>query len=92
MDISENVLVRIADFDRLKAKGARVRARVQWAEEGEMSSRYFCRLESKRGTEQWIAAIRDTNGKVVTDIDSICRSWLDFFSTLFSADELDLRV
>ena len=82
----------IADFDRLKAKGAWARARVQWAEEGEMSSRYFCRLEKKRGTEQWIAAIRGTDGKVATDIDGICRSWVDFFSTLFSGDELDLKV
>ena len=92
VDIYENVLARIADFDRLKAKGARVRARVQWAEEGEMSSRYFCRLEKKRGTEQWIAAIRGTDGKVATDIDGICRSWVDFFSTLFSADVLDLKI
>ena len=82
MDIYENVLARIADFDRLKTKGARVRARVQWDEKGEMSSRYFCRLEKKRGTELWIAAIRGTDGKVATDIDGICRSWVDFFSTL----------
>ena len=92
MDIYENVLVRIADFDRLKAKGAWVRARMQWAEEGEMSSRYFCRLEKKLGTEQWIAAIHGTDGKVATEIDGICRSWVDFFSTLFSADVLDLKV
>ena len=91
-DIDEKVLARIADFDHLKAKGARVRARVQWAEEGEMSSRYFCRLEKKRGTEQWIAAIRGIDGKVVTDIDGICQSWVDFFYTLFSAVELDLKV
>ena len=92
MDIYENVLARIANFDRLKAKGARVPAWVQWTEEGEMSSRYFCRLEKKRGTEQWIAAIHGTDGKVATDIDRICRSWVDCFSTLFSADVLDLKV
>ena len=57
-----------------------------------MSSRYFCRLEKKRGTEQWIAAIHGTDGKVATDIDGICRSWVDFFPTLFSADVLDLKV
>ena len=57
-----------------------------------MSSRYFCRLEKKRRTEQWIAAIRGNDGKVATDMDGICRSWVDFFSTLFSADELDLNV
>ena len=91
-DIYEKVLARIADFDCLKVKGARIRARVQWAEEGEMSSRYFYRLEKKRGTEQWIDAIRGTDGKVFTDIYGICRSWVDFFSTLLSSDELDIKV
>ncbi|XP_015768317.1 PREDICTED: uncharacterized protein DDB_G0288805-like [Acropora digitifera] len=57
-----------------------------------MSSRYFCRLEKKRGTELWIAAIRGTDGKIAADIDGICRSWVDFFSTLLSADVLDLKV
>ena len=65
---------------------------MQWAGVEEISSRYFCRLEKKRGTAQWIAAIRGTDGKAATDIDGICRSWVGFFSTLFLADELDLKV
>lgn len=31
-----------------KAKGAYIRSRVKWIEEGERSSPYFCRLERKR--------------------------------------------
>ena len=50
------------------------------------------RKEKWRGTEQRIAAIRGTDGKVATDIDGFCRFWVGFFSTLFSADELDLKV
>ena len=49
-------------------------------------------LRRSRGTEQWIAAIRGTDGNFATVIDGICRSLVDFFSTLFSADELDLKV
>ena len=92
MDTYENVLARIADFDRLKAEGARVRARVQWAEEGEMSSRYFLRLEKKHGADQWIAAMRGADGEIVSDIDGICQSWVTFFSSLFSAEEVDLKT
>ena len=92
IDIYENVLSRIADFDRLDAEGARVRARVRWAEEGEMSSRYFLRLERKHGAEQWISSMRCPDGSFVSDIDGICKSWVAFFSSLFSAEDVDLRV
>ena len=37
----ESVLLSIADMNRTAAKGARVRAREKWAEEGESSSKYF---------------------------------------------------
>ena len=49
----ESVLLSIADMNRTAAVGARVRARAKWAEEGETSSRYFFRLEKKRGADQW---------------------------------------
>ena len=65
MEVYENVLARIVGFDRLKAEGTHVRARVQWAEEGEMSSRYFLRLEKKQGANQWIAAMRGADGVVL---------------------------
>ena len=92
MEVYENVLARIAEFDRLKAEGTPVRARVRWAEEGEMSSRYFLRLEKKQGANQWIAAMRGADGVVVSDIDGICRSWVTFFSALFSAEMVDRKV
>ena len=86
------MLARIVEFDSLKAEGARVRARVRWAEEGEMSSRYFLRLEKKQGANQWIAAMRGADGVVVSDIDCICRSWVTFFSALFSAEMVGRKV
>ena len=48
----ESVLISIADMDRTAAAGARVRARVKWAEEGESPSKYFFRQEKKRGAAQ----------------------------------------
>ena len=39
----ESVLIGIAVMDRPAAAGARVQARVKWAEEGESFSKYFFR-------------------------------------------------
>ena len=51
MPVYERILAQLAFFDRTEAEGARVRSCVKWAEEGETSSRFFLRLEKKRGTE-----------------------------------------
>ena len=40
----QNTLSEIARIDREAVKGAQVRARVQWVEEGETSSAFFSRL------------------------------------------------
>ena len=92
LDVYEKVLKKISELDSFEAEGARIRSRVRWAEEGEMSSKYFLRLEKKRGTSDWITAMRRSDGSLATDISSICSSWVDFYSSLFSAGSIDLSV
>ena len=92
MPVYERVLAQLASFYLTEAEGARVRSRVKWAEEGETSSRFFLRLEKKRGTEGWISAIRVSNGVVVTDVEGICESWSSFYQDLFTACPVDPGV
>ena len=61
-DAYKNALVKLGKLDLEAANGARVRSRVQWAEEGETSSKYFFRLEKKNKAEQWISALKDVDG------------------------------
>lgn len=89
LDVYEKVLTRITALDRHEAEGARVRSRIQWAEEGETSTRFFLRLEKKHGIEEWVSAIHGPDGVLRSDIDGICRSWVAFFSTLFTACPTD---
>ena len=44
------------------ARGAQIRAHIQWAEEGERSTKYFLRQEKLRGQRRLIAAIRRPMG------------------------------
>ena len=61
LEVSHRVLGKIADLDQVDAEGARVRSRIQWAEEGESSSHFFLRFEKKAGAESWISAMRRPN-------------------------------
>lgn len=92
LDVYEKVLSKIADDDKAKARGARVRSRVRWAEEGEASTRFFLRLEKQCGAKGWITAMRQPDGDLATDIASICSSWVHFYSDLFSACTADMLV
>ena len=92
LDVYERILNKISDLDKVSADGARVCSRVKWAEEGEASTRFFLCQERKWASESWISAMRRPDGSVVTDISSICSSWVEFYSSLFSAEPVDSTV
>ena len=71
LNVYEKVLAKIAELDKCKAEGARIRSRVRWAEEGKASTRYFLRLEKQRGAKDWISAMRVPDGTLATDIVSM---------------------
>ena len=87
--VYQSVLQQLADLDVEVAKGAQVRARARWIEEGECSSAYFFRLEKKRGADRWIAAVRNDVGAIVSSPDDLCQSFASFYSSLFSAELID---
>ena len=84
-----STLNRLAEFDHAAAKGAEVRSRVRWVEEGETSSSYFCRLERTRSADRWISAIRNPGGRIVSDPHHLCHSFSAFYSDLFTASPVD---
>lgn len=55
-DVLESVQSQIAEIDLTVAKGAQIRSRVKWAEDGEQSTSYFLCLEKKNSSDCWIAA------------------------------------
>ena len=69
-----------------------MRARARWIEEGECSSAYFFRLKKKRGADRWIAAVRNDVGTIVLSPDELCQSFASFYSSLFSAESIDVAA
>ena len=89
-DTNESVLTQTAAIDQIDAEGARVRSRVQWAEEA--SSSFFLRSEKKKGTDAWISAMKKANGEVVSGLNCILDSWHDFYLSLFTVGPTDVGV
>ena len=79
---------RLAELDLAQARGAQVRSRIWWVEEGETSS-YFCRLEKKRSADRWIFTVCNPSGRIVSDPQGLCDSFSSFYSGLFSASPVD---
>ena len=85
-------LSQLAKFDLEAAKGAQVRSRIRWVEEGETSSAYFFRLEKKNAADRWISALRESDGTIVSSPGDLCHSFASFYMSLFTADVTDPSV
>ena len=83
------MLSRLKELDLSEARGAQVRSRVRWIEEGESSSSYFLHLENKRSVDRYISALRASDGSLVSDKDGHCGVFQDFYFDLFSAAPCD---
>ena len=84
-----STLSRLDALDCEVARGAQVRSRARWAEEGESSTAYFFRLEKKRATDRYISALRADDGSLVTDKDGLCTLLRSFYLDLFTAVPCD---
>ena len=88
----QSVLSQLAQLDLEAARGAQVRSRIKWVEEGEVSSACFCRLEKKRSVDRWVSALRLPDDSIFSDPADLCASFSDFYSSLYSASETDASV
>lgn len=76
-----------AKFDNLyleKAKGAFIRSRARWLEEGENNSSYFFNLEKQRQTKKKIQKL-SINGIIIEDDDQINEEIRTFYCNLYNS-------
>ena len=92
MDPLRSASSELARLDTHTARGAQVRARVRWVEEGESSSQYFLRLEKKRSADRRISALRESDGSIVSSSAALCASLGSFYSGLYTASPTDPLV
>ena len=87
MGTYHSVLFALGKIDFAEAEGVRLRFRTQWIEDGEVSSSFFFRMEKKNQADPWVAALKDADGSIRSDMDGIICILSDFYSSLFPADK-----
>ena len=85
-------LSNLGKLDLEAARGAQVRSRVRWTEEGEVSSAYFFRLIKKQSADRLVAALRCPDGTVVNSPPELVECFSQFYSDLFSAEPVDFAA
>ena len=75
-----------------KTDAARLRAKVDWYEKGEQSTKYFFNLERKNGQNKLWQKIRGLDGNLKYDIDEILDEQINFYAYLFSTEGWDKNV
>ena len=61
-----STLAQLERLDVVAARGAQVRSRSRWVEDGESSSAFFLRQERRSGVDRRISALRQENGSIVS--------------------------
>ena len=66
------------------SKGAQIRARAKWIEEGEKNSKYFLGLEKSRGLAKIISKLSLETGEQVTDQQQVHNEICNYYRDLYS--------
>ena len=70
-----------------KTKGAQVRSRIKWIEEGEKNTSFFLGMEKSNAKRKTISALKDKAGQTVTNQNEILNLLLGHFTNIFSKNQ-----
>lgn len=86
-DDKQKLVLLHSSLDKMyvsKARGAYIRSKAKWIEEGERSSAYFCRLEKRRQERNTIKTLI-IDHQECADPTKISKEIFDFYSRLYSS-------
>ena len=77
---------RLKEIEEERAKGAIIRSRVKWLEEGEKPTKYFFNLEKSNYSKKHIRKLHLENGQSVTNDKEILNEACIFYSDLYKSN------
>ena len=69
-----------------KARGAQVRAREKWVEQGEKNTSFFLGLEKKRQVKKAITKLKSSTGEIISDQAEILTLEKQYYKNLFTSN------
>ena len=73
-------------------KGHYIRSKMQWIEEGEKPTKYFCHLESKHFVNKTIPKLITDNNETIDDQKQILEEARSFYEKLYTKSECLKKV
>jgi len=79
------------DLDNIysdEIKGAQIRAKAKWVEEGERCNKYFLNLEKKQQISNVINILKDENGHEISDSHELLEECCNFYNKLYTSQSI----
>ena len=67
-----------------KARGAQVRSKQLWIEEGERNTAYFCSLEKSRSKINTITCLKNNEGEMIKDRSRLLKEQVEYYTNLYN--------
>ena len=90
-DLLEDKKLQLEKLRKEKIKGQMIRARLQWLNDGEKSSNFFCKLENKYYVEKTMKKLQMPNGDNITNQQDILTKISEFYANLFQNKDQELN-
>jgi exodeoxyribonuclease-3 len=85
--VKNNTQVQLDELIAERTRGAALRSRVDWHEEGDKASKLFLNLEKSRANKKTIRKLKDKTGKIVTNNKEILELEANFYTELFTSKQ-----
>jgi exonuclease III len=70
-----------------KTRGAIIRSKITWYEEGEKPTKYFLNLEKRNFNRKVMNRLQLSNGTIIKDKDSIMQEQANYYKTLYTLQD-----
>ena len=90
-DLLEDKKLELEKLRKEKIKGQMIRAQLQWLNDGEKSSNFFCKLENKHYVEKTMKKLQMPNGDNITNQQDILTKISEFYANLFQNKDQELN-
>ena len=86
-DDFENLKTKNLELEQLrnlKIQGMMIRSRIQWIQQGEKPSKYFCNLEKRNFISKQMNYLEKNDGELIFDNNGILNETKEFYEKLYS--------